>query len=120
MTKPGEGDRGGKCRWCGRLLPPAAATGRPRQFCRPVCRQRDFEARQRSAEVGLSEADLVIARRELDALSDQLYVLETAIEDVERDLATSPTKQDYADAVLWLLQAAKPLVARSWALPTKE
>jgi hypothetical protein len=120
VTKPVEGDRSGKCRWCGRLLPPAAATGRPRQFCRAVCRQRDFEARQRAADVGLSEADLVMARRELDALSDQLYVLETAIEDVERDLAASPTKQDYVAAVSWLLQAAKPLVARSWALPTKE
>jgi hypothetical protein len=90
-----------------------------------VCRQRDFEARQRSSEVGLTESELVIARRELEDLSDQLYVLEAAIDDVERDLAGSPSKQDYADAVSWLLQAARPLVERSrsgvfeGSLPTK-
>jgi hypothetical protein len=104
-------------------LPPPAATGRPRRYCRDVCRQRDFEARQRAAEVGLTETELVMTRQELDALHDQLYVLEAAVEDVERDLAGTPTKQDYADAVSWLLQAAKPLAAFSsrtpGGLPTK-
>ncbi len=107
------------CQWCHRPLPSPAATGRPRRYCRAVCRQRDFEARQRAAEVGLTESDLVIARSELDALRDQLYVLEAAVEDVDRDLADpSPSKQDYADAVAWLLQAARPLAALQ-ALPTK-
>ncbi len=107
------------CRWCHRPLPPPAATGRPRRYCRDVCRQRDFEARQRAAEVGLTESDLVVARSELDDLRDQLYVLEAAVEDVTRDLAgPSPSKQEYADAVSWLLQAARPLASLA-ALPTK-
>jgi len=93
-------------------LPAAAPTGRPRQFCRAVCRQRDFESRQRAAEVGLTESELVVARHELEDLSDQLYVLEAAIEDVERDLAESPSLQDYADALSWLLEAARPLAGR--------
>jgi hypothetical protein len=97
-------------------LPPPAATGRPRRYCRAVCRQRDFEARQRAAEVGLTETELVMTRSQLDELYDQLYVLEAAVEDVERDLGSGlPSKQDYADAVAWLLQAAKPLAA----FPTK-
>lgn len=100
---------GGKCRWCSRPLPIPAATGRPRRYCRAVCRQRDYEARQRSVDIGLTESELVIARVELEALYDQLYVLEAAIEDVERDLAGTPSKQDYADAVAWLLQAARPV-----------
>jgi hypothetical protein len=100
-------------------LPPPAATGRPRRYCRAVCRQRDFEARQRAAEVGLTETELVITRGELETLHDQLYVLEAAVEDVERDLAGSPTKQDYADAVAWLLQAARPLALLTGGLPTK-
>lgn len=66
----------------------------------------------RAAEAGLSEADLVVARHELDALYDVLYVLECTVEDVDRDLARSRTKQDLADAVDWLLQAARPLVGR--------
>jgi hypothetical protein len=60
-----------------------------------------------------------MTRAELDALHDQLYVLEAAIEDVERDLAGTPTKQDYADAMAWLLQAARPLLGFSGGLPTK-
>lgn len=77
-----------------------------------MCRQRDFESRRRAGEVGLTEAELVVARAELEELRDQLYVLEAAVEDVERDLAGSPTKQDYIDAVAWLLDAARPLAAR--------
>ena len=110
MTKLGEGAEPRKCKWCNRPLPPPAKTGRPRRYCRATCRQRDFESRQRSAEAGLAESELVVTRRQLDELLDQLYVLEAAIEDVERDLRGSPSKQDYADAVQWLLQAAKPLV----------
>ena len=109
VTKPTDRDGGGKCGWCSRPLPPPAPTGRPRKYCRAVCRQRDFEARQRTADVGLTETELVVARQALEELHDQLYVLEAAIEDVDRDLARNPSKQDYVDAVAWLLQAAKPL-----------
>ena len=111
VTKRQDTEGGGKCGWCGRPLPPPAPTGRPRKYCRAFCRQRDFEARQRTAEVGLTETELVVARQALEELHDQLYVLEADIEDVERDLAGSPSKQDYVDAVAWLLQAARPLTA---------
>lgn len=76
-----------------------------------MCRQRDYIARLRSQEAGLSEAELVVTREELNVLHDRLYVLEAAIEDVERDLAVSATKQDYVEAVEWLLDACRPLIA---------
>jgi hypothetical protein len=60
----------------------------------------------------LSDAELVVTREELDALHDQLYVLEAAVEDVERDLASSTTKQDYVEALEWLLDACRPLTSR--------
>ena len=86
--RPGpRSDAGAPCRWCGRPLPPASSRGRPRQYCRQSCRQRHYEARHRAAELGLGEDELVLARSELDALRDRLYVLECAIGDVERDLA---------------------------------
>lgn len=110
MTKPGEGAERGRCKWCGRPLPPPARTGRPRAYCRAVCRQRDFESRQRALDAGLAETELVVARQALDDLHDRLYVLEAAVDDVRRDLAGTPTAQDYADAVRWLLQAAEPLL----------
>lgn len=101
-----------RCRWCGRRFERAVGPGRPREFCRRSCRQRDYEARQRAREVGLSESELVVTRAELDELHDLLYVLEAAVEDVERDLTGSPTKTELHEAVDWLLDAARPLVAR--------
>lgn len=98
-----------RCRWCGRAFAPNPV-GRPREFCRQACRQADFAARQRSAEAGLSDAELVVARAELDALHDQLFVLEAAIEDVERDLAESSERADYVEALAWVLDAARPLL----------
>jgi hypothetical protein len=100
-----------RCRWCARRFEVAPGPGRPREFCRRSCRQRDYEARRRAAEVGLSEDELVLTRAAMEDLRDRLYVLEAAIEDVERDLAAAPTKSDYADAVHWLLDAARPLRA---------
>jgi hypothetical protein len=84
--------------------------GRPREFCRRSCRQRDYEARQRASEVGLSEHELVLTRQAMDELRDRIYVLECAMEDVERDLAGTPTKAEYQDAVGWLLDAARPVI----------
>ena len=81
-------------------------------YCRRACRQRDYEARWRGRELGLSEDELVMTRAELDALRDQLYMLEAAVEDVERDLAGSPTKQDLHEAVAWIIEAARPLFRR--------
>ena len=81
-------------------------------FCSQACRQRDYVARLRAQDAGLSEAELVVTRDALNTLHDQLYVLEAAIEDVERDLGASPTKQDYIEAVEWLLDACQPLITR--------
>lgn len=98
-----------RCRWCGRPFDVAAGPGRPRLFCKAGCRQADYVARQRSAELGINETELVIARAALDELRDRLYVLEAAVEDVERDLAGAEGEQDLRDALDWLLAAARPL-----------
>ena len=109
MTKRTDGPR---CRWCGR---PFAANerGRPRQYCRLSCKQRDYEARQRAAEVGLSEDELIVARAALDELHDALYILESAVADVERDLAADDGPNAHREAVAWLLEAARPLIGQA-------
>ena len=99
-----------RCRWCGRGFA-ANPVGRPREFCRQACRQADFISRQRSIEAGLSDAELIVARDALDALHDQLFVLEAAVEDVERDLAESSEPDDYQQALAWILEAVRPLLA---------
>jgi hypothetical protein len=103
---------GPRCRWCGRPFD-ANERGRPRRYCRPSCKQRDYEARQRAAEVGLSEGELVVARAALDELHDALYILESAVADVERDLAADDGLEAHREAVAWLLEAARPLIDRS-------
>ena len=105
MTEP-PGER--RCRWCGRAIAVAPGPGRPKEFCKQSCRQADYVARQRSTELGLSESELIVARAALDDLKDRLYVLEAAIEDVERDLADD--EPDLRQALDWLLEAAKPLL----------
>jgi hypothetical protein len=71
----------------------------------------DYEARRRAAEVGLSDSELIVARTELDRLRDALYVVEAAVEDVDRDLAAAPEDPDEVRRALdWLLQAVRPLL----------
>jgi hypothetical protein len=84
-------------------------TGRPALYCRPSHRQRDYEARLRARELGLPESELVVARGAIDQLHDQIYILECAIEDVDRDLAEDQSIDAMRRAVAWLLEAARPL-----------
>jgi hypothetical protein len=117
VTKVGAAAEQRRCEWCGRPFE-VNATGRPRTYCRSSCRQRDYEARKRAHDVGLSESELIVARSKLDELHDALYVLEAAIEDVDRDLAAADEPEAYKEALLWLLDAARPIV-RGTALGTR-
>jgi hypothetical protein len=80
-------------------------------YCRASCRQRDYEARRRATELGLGEHELVVTREELDGVRDRLYVLQCAVEDVERDLAAGDD-EDARRALGWLLEAAKQAITR--------
>lgn len=107
----GESSEAKRCRWCSRAITEQAATGRPRQYCRTSCRQMDYVARRRAKELGLGETELVVARSELDELRDALYVLEAAVEDVDRDLEVgADDPKEVRRALDWLLQAARPLL----------
>ncbi len=70
--------------------------------------------RQRAAELNLSENELVIARDQLDALHDDLYVLSCAVDDAKQDLAASGarTAPELRELVDWLIEAAEPLRTR--------
>jgi hypothetical protein len=102
------------CGWCRGPLPESAATGRPRRYCKRSCRQRDFEARERSKAHGLDEADLIVTREALETLRDQVFVVQCAVNDVRRDLGaeTRPGAFEYREAVDWLLGSLEPLLAR--------
>ena len=115
-TEAGAGDArttARRCRWCARPFDVVPGPGRPKEFCRRSCRQRDYEARRQSAALGLGDGQIVVARADLDARHDRLYALEAAIEDAERDLAdtATPGAAEYAEALGWVLEAAKPVVS---------
>ncbi len=99
------------CRWCRRIIA-QPARGRPREFCKRSCRQRDFEARTQAASHGLDEQQLIITRSELDELRDRIYVLTCAVEDIDNDLGTewsTATIVEVRDSLGWLIAAARPL-----------
>jgi hypothetical protein len=88
-------------------------------YCKRSCRQRDYEARRRAAELGLGEHELVVTREELEGLRDRLYMLQCAVDDVERELADSDSDDEDGDedgddmrrALQWLLDAARHAVS---------
>lgn len=107
-----------RCRWCRFPLAEHDGPGRPRQFCSQACRQWDWVSRQRARELALSDGELVMARSELDALHDDLYVLERAVADTRRVLEHDTTKSELLTALRWLLDAAAPLVDRRGRAPS--
>jgi len=96
------------CVWCGRKFEAPDGPGRPRLYCRQSCRQRDYEARRRTAELGLGEHELVITREELESTRDRLYVLACVVNDVERDLAGGDV--DMNGALKLVLDAARECI----------
>lgn len=73
-------------------------------------------ARKLADSHGLGDDDLIVSRTALDELQSRLYCLQAAIEDVDRDLATSSEPDDVAEAFAWLMENARP-VAQLWIEP---
>src|SRR4051794_12164514 len=112
-------ERRSRCQWCRRVLP-EQTMGRPRRFCSPACRQWHWVGRQRARELELSESELVVTKRELDELHDELYVLACAVNDAERDLRAAGPKASaraLREIVDWLLDAGRPLRDRELTPP---
>jgi endogenous inhibitor of DNA gyrase (YacG/DUF329 family) len=111
-----------RCRHCRRVLP-RQLLGRPRQFCSQACRQWDWVRRQREREVQLGEDELIVAKAELDALHDELYVLACAVNDAERDLADAGPKASapaLREIVEEILAAARPIRDRELTPPSEQ
>lgn len=101
------------CGWCRRPVAPNEGPGRPRRFCKRSCRQRDFEARQRSARHGVDENELIVARRDVDRLHDEVFVLSCAVADAEADLRDAESTADLRLIITSLLAAARDVSALS-------
>jgi hypothetical protein len=64
--------------------------------------------------VQITEQQLVMARSQVDALHDAVYVLSCAVDDAERDLAglgARPSAREVREILDWVLENARPLTA---------
>jgi len=73
-------------------------------------------ARKLAAAHGLGDDDLIVSRTQLEELQSRLYVLQMALEDVDRDLAVSSEPDDVREALDWLVENARPAAAL-WVEP---
>lgn len=60
---------------------------------------------------GLGDDDVIIDRQQLEDLQGALYCLQAAIEDVDADVAGSPSPREVRSALGWLLDNARPAAA---------
>jgi hypothetical protein len=88
------------------VIPDPGGPGRPRRFCKRSHRQRHYEARRLAAAHGLAPDEVLIGRELFDEWRDQIYLLETAIEDAEHDLGEAPALREYTEAFRGLYDAA--------------
>ena len=77
------------CRWCGRDVGDAGI-GRRRQYCRQSCRQRAYEQRaliSSGKTASLAPDSVVLSADEATALSDRVYQVRCAAEDIATALS---------------------------------
>jgi hypothetical protein len=97
------------CAWCGRPFAASGGLGRKARYCRRSHRQRAFEARCLADRMGLDSGEALVDAEALCRLRDRLYVLESALDDVEGDLRGKPGPEDYRRAFQHLYAAAAQL-----------
>jgi hypothetical protein len=96
------------CRWCGRDVDDAGL-GRRRQYCRQSCRQRAYEQRAQVKGTALAPDSVVLSAEEAAQLSDRVYQVRCAAEDVATavDEGAEPTElRELCDALILAAKAA--------------
>jgi hypothetical protein len=84
-----------------------AGMGRRRQYCRQSCRQRAYEQRAMVKGTTLAEDSVVLSAEEAAALSDRVYQVRCAAEDVATAVAEGAGPAELRELCEVLLQAAK-------------
>jgi hypothetical protein len=94
------------CRWCGRQVV-AAGLGRRRQYCRQSCRQRAYEQRAAVKGTSVPPDALVLSADEAAELSDRVYQVRCAAEDVATAVDEGADQGELRDLCLALMRAAQ-------------
>lgn len=81
--------------------------GRRRQYCRQSCRQRAYEQRAMVKGTSLAPDSVVLTAEEAATLSDRVYQVRCAAEDVATAVAEGADAAELSALCEVLLQAAK-------------
>ena len=96
-----------RCEWCGRELPAQEGLGRRRRYCAHSCRQRAYEHRNAVSRGRVPPDAVVLSAEEAADLSDRLYQMRCAAEDVATAVAERAKPVELAGLVGTLLTAAR-------------
>jgi hypothetical protein len=94
------------CRWCGREVADVGL-GRRRQYCRQSCRQRAYEQRAMVKGTSLAPDSVVLTAEEASELSDRVYQVRCAAEDVATAIEEGAEVAELTDLCDALMRAAK-------------
>lgn len=95
-----------QCLWCGRQVADVGI-GRRRQYCRQSCRQRAYEHRAAVKGSALPEDAVILSPDEAARLSDRVYQLRCAAEDVATAIDEGADTSELRQLCGALLDAAK-------------
>ena len=102
------------CEWCRQPLGPRNHSGRRRVYCSQSCRQRAYQSRKRSKQLGLKDGELLVSSVLLARMNRRLQALEAALREVEMtDL------QAVDERIAKLCQAARRLRRMVVGPPTR-
>jgi hypothetical protein len=99
------------CRWCGREVADIGL-GRRRQYCRQSCRQRAYEQRAMVRGTSLAPDSVVLTADEASELSDRVYQVRCAAEDVATAVDEGAERAELLALCDALMKAAK--MADGW------
>ena len=94
------------CRWCGREVADVGL-GRRRQYCRQSCRQRAYEQRAMVKGTTLAPDSVVLSADEAAELSDRVYQVRCAAEDVATAIEEGAEGSELRELCVTLIRAAK-------------
>jgi hypothetical protein len=86
---------------------PDAGVGRRRQYCRQSCRQRAYEQRALVKGTSVPADAVVLTAEEASELSDRVFQVRCAAEDVATAVAEGADPTELRDLCDALMQAAK-------------
>lgn len=96
------------CAWCGGRLP-TGRIGRTRRYCAQACRQRAYEQRSAGQRAGLPDDAVVLSAREFGDLTDRVFQLRCAAEDVLTAVVDGTTAPELHRLAADLTAAARAL-----------